>query len=501
MDEKEKTKLRVQKHRKNTRGLTNKCGICESIIGPHLHQLTSLSDEDFKLLCDINGQDLTRSTRACCRHFEEHTFTRASKTNHLVVKRDFATPFFITPSTRPIRTRELPPTRVPKLKVIQETTEELRQIICDLKVEVEMWKNKYETELKEFKDELKSVADHVFNLREKNDQSQFQQALSIEKYDEEKKEAKSKPDARFMGLIGPPFEHSRFWLGVENPIPLFEKWKGMVRSKWDPSFLFSCFMVWMRRGMTFQFLSHFVGKNECTLRRQFYRTIEDLEPWAKEQIKWPTLEMWKLKHNEKLRNAYPKTLFFWVDGTVIKMWCPKDTKTARVFYNKKHGHHSYVFFVAVTPDGEIVYVSECMGGTEHDKTHWNNSTAPDELKGRYTSDEFTFSTSGDKAYKGMRRPQGFHNHVTMTGLLEEDDEEEEEGEVKDEWWRGNYTCDAGIARFRAVVERTIGAIKKWLVLMNVALITKISYTLMQKLVVLCCALTNHQLRNNKTGTW
>jgi hypothetical protein len=130
------------------------------------------------------------------------------------------------------------------------------------------------------------------------------------------------------------------------------------------------------------------------------------------------------------------------------------------------------------------------------------------LEERYTTDDFDLSVSGDKAYKGMRRPLGYQNHVTMTGMLddEDDDEEEEENEnegkpKKGEWWQGNYTCDARIARFRAVVERTIGAIKKWLVLMNESLITRISYDMMQKLVVLACALTNWQLDNNKTGTW
>jgi hypothetical protein len=462
-----------------------------SIQGPHLHLLESLDAEDFDLLCQLNGRALPRTGGACCRHFEAHTRKRGTKKSPLRVKKDFATDFFLKTPEREIRARTLilpsPRQEKPYLPTVEEKT-----------IEAHIWKRKFE----KMTEENVHLKIECLSLKEKQETTGQELLLTRELVEELKEKAKAQEDKKILSLIGSPYVHSKFWLGVADPVSLMEEWKDILTSKWDLNFLFPCFMVWMRRGMTFEFLSHFVGKSDTTLRRHFYKTLKDLQPWAKKQIGWPTLAEWRSKHHEKLRDVYPKTCFFWVDGTVVKMWCPKDSKVARVFYNKKHGGHSYVFFIVVAPNGEIVYLSECMAGTEHDKTHWNNSTGPDELEGRYQSEDFEFSMGGDKAYLGVRRPKNFLNHVTMTGLLGDDPEEEEVPSAqKEEWWNQNYTCDARIARFRAVVERTIGAIKKWLVLMNVALISRISYEKMQEMVLLCCALTNRQLRSNPSGTW
>jgi hypothetical protein len=509
-------KLELQKvSREEKKGFTIPCSICESTEGPHLHALTSLPAKDFELLCQVNGQQIARSGKACCRHFEKHTFQRTSKNNVLVVKQEYATTFHLRPSPRVNRTHRFvgpsPCPREPPKPV--ETYEELQERILSLTEEVKEWKERYQKEIVEVKREWKGMQDELKEMKENSVK------LGKEWEEEIEKDKKKKSNWEFMSLIGPPYNKSRFWLGISDPVPLLTEWKPFLSSKWNSSFLLSTFLVWLRRGMTFNLLSHFVGKSDRSLRKHFYQTLEDLQPWAKKQISWPTLEQWRLAHNEKLRAVYSKTLFFWVDGTVIKMFCPKDSKTARVFFNKKHGGHSYVFFVAVSPDGRICYVSECMAGTEHDKTHWNESSAPDELKGRYEEDSgFEYSTSGDKAYLGMRRPKTWLNHVTMTGLVGDDEDEQQlplevveeiaasnptpEGEEEDaEWWKLNYQCDARIARFRAVVERTIGHMKKWLVLMNEVLITRISYKKMQQLIVLIAALTNYQLKHNKTGTW
>jgi hypothetical protein len=290
---------------------------------------------------------------------------------------------------------------------------------------------------------------------------------------------------------------------------LFSEWQVYASTKWDRTFLFCSFLCWMRRGYPFYFLEEMLGKSEMSFRRQFYQLLRDLEPWAKKQIGWPSPENWKKSHHQKLKDKYPKHLFFWVDGTVVNTFAPQDSKTARVFYNNKHGHHSYVFFVAVSPEGRICYLSEVLSGTEHDKTHWNESTAPADLGVDYPDgiEDFILTLGGDKAYKGMKRPRNWANIVTMTGEAFDAEEEErdrlerEKRGGKKEWWEQNYSCDSNIARYRAVVERTIGAIKKWLVLGNELLITKSPYARVQQLVLLACALTNWQLANNETGTW
>ena len=59
----------------------------------------------------------------------------------------------------------------------------------------------------------------------------------------------------------------------------------------------------------------------------------------------------------------------------------------------------------------------------------------------------------------MKRPEGWASYVTMTA------EQMEDGMLD----QLNYFRDAGIARFRAVVEQVIGAVKKWKIMeMNVS---------------------------------
>ena len=81
-------------------------------------------------------------------------------------------------------------------------------------------------------------------------------------------------------------------------------------------------------------------------------------------------------------------------------------------------------------DGKIVYISNVRSETEHDKTHWNKSNAPDLLEQLYCSEwnGKTLLIGGDKAYRGMRRPNGWENRVTKSAEEEERNENENENE-------------------------------------------------------------------------
>ena len=142
-----------------------------------------------------------------------------------------------------------------------------------------------------------------------------------------------------------------------------------------------------------------------------------------------------------------------------------------------------------------------MSGTTNDKTHWNTSTGPQELSDKYQNggNGYQLAIGGDKAYKGVVRPKGWLNYVTMTALAEE--EKEEVNGEKQEDDNKEYIADPGIARFRSTVERTIGAMKKWKILSNEALISQIDCDEMNQLIVFIAGLTNHQLKHNKTMKW
>jgi hypothetical protein len=521
MDSKEKQRLWKQKSRLKLNKGTRPCCICGSVDGPDLHLLKNIGSANFELLCSLNARTLPLTGSACCAHFEPHT-GKPTKSKPLVVRAEFSTPFFVSPSTRkPPPSREpLLPTEKPKERSLspellptEEPTKpshelELSNRVNELEAlieHLELEKKNLQKEVMSFEDALGDLQSEFTSSEQENKDSWNKIKLELE--EEKMKKKNREKDGRFLSLIGPPYIQSRLWLGIKDPEALFSQWQSYATTKWDQTFVFCTFLCWMRRGYPFYFLEEMLGKSEISFRRQFYKLLEDLEPWAKKQIVWPSLEDWKAKHKGKLKDNYPGHLFFWVDGTVIKTFAPQDSKSARVLYNAKHGSHSFVFFVAVSPDGEISYVSEVLSGTEHDKTHWNESTAPDEMQCYSVGEDFIFTVGGDKAYKGMRRPPHWANIITMTGeAVDEEDEARERIETekrggKKEWWQQNYTCDSKIARYRAVVERTIGAIKKWLVLANEGLMSKSPYVRIQRLVLLCCALTNWQLRNNSSGTW
>ena len=133
-----------------------------------------------------------------------------------------------------------------------------------------------------------------------------------------------------------------------------------------------------------------------------------------------------------------------------------------------------------------LYVAGVREGSVHDKTHGNQSGVVYLLKEAYplTSEEHTFAIGGDKAYPGLERPDGWKSIVTMDGMKDKVD----------------FFRDSGIAKFRAVVERTICAVKKWRILRNESFLTKIDGNELNELHLVICALTNYQLQYHG-GTW
>lgn len=126
----------------------------------------------------------------------------------------------------------------------------------------------------------------------------------------------------------------------------------------------------------------------------------------------------------------------------------------RMLWNNKHQMHAFSFFILVSPDGRIAYVSTVDNGNVHDKTAWEHSGVIEELEAEYRGKggDLQFAVGGDKAYPNMTVPEGWHKYITKSGKVP--------GAKPDPALR--FTPD--IAKHRAVVERTIGKLKDWLVL-------------------------------------
>jgi hypothetical protein len=157
-----------------------------------------------------------------------------------------------------------------------------------------------------------------------------------------------------------------------------------------------------------------------------------------------------------MRNEFPNIYFYFVDGTVIEIGETGDVVMNRASWNHKHQVHANSFFIVVSPKGRIVYLSDVFDGSTHDKTSWEESGIVSDLEKFYgvprNGDQFAIG--GDKAYPNISLPNGWDKHITKSG----------EGEAAPNQPRLHFT--ANIAKYRATVERTIGKIKDWNVLLR-----------------------------------
>jgi hypothetical protein len=212
-----------------------------------------------------------------------------------------------------------------------------------------------------------------------------------------------------------------------------------------------------------------------TIRNWMDRILENLAKWGQSKIKWPTPEEWQCDSSRILQKEeysdYAKKLFFFVDGSVLKLFDTSDIRISRDMRNGKHGCSAFVFFIMVTPAGRIVYVSEDIReGTCHDKTHFLEDGVVVKVEKEYPSHvvmidsiEYQLVLGGDKAYPFAPLPKGWHWYITKSGEDTKDVNQkgEEVGKRASKASLPNVIFDPGFARLRSVVERSIGRVKAW----------------------------------------
>ena len=202
---------------------------------------------------------------------------------------------------------------------------------------------------------------------------------------------------------------------------------------------------------------------------------------AHPKIRWQSLPEWQAAHSETIRDDFPSILFYFIDGTVVPITDSNDYAWRRLNWNNKHGTYAWSFFIVVAPSGQICYLSKAGHGSDHDKTAWDNSTAVKELAEFYGLPPagLTFAVGGDKAYPNMQVPPFWHKYITKSG----------EGEAEPN--QENLHFEPAIAKFRAVVERTIQKIKVWHILEKEQYL---SYNIdrFEQIVFILCNLVNQE---------
>lgn len=137
--------------------------------------------------------------------------------------------------------------------------------------------------------------------------------------------------------------------------------------------------------------------------------------------------------------------------------------------------------------GRIVYVSDVDFASNTNGTQWKKSGCCDALVAKYGSDK-KFVVGGDKGYVHIAPPTGWRLVLTKTADTTNEPDPDAEEPADGRQVVPKYVSDAGIAVFRAVVERTFARVKKWSGLKN-ALLAEHGETC-KKLIDVVCAIVN-----------
>lgn len=239
-----------------------------------------------------------------------------------------------------------------------------------------------------------------------------------------------------------------------------------------------CFLYVLRTGASsrhMELLSGIPQKSVCRLMEDVSR---DLLPLFEENIKLLDIPEW-VRHSTRITDEeFKEKLFYFVDGTVLRTNDTYKQNESRLLFNGKHEIPAWVVFLLVSPKGHIAYVSnEVVTGSVFDCTHWNTSTAVSTIENKYREPkihfeniEYSMCIGADKAYPYMTVPKHFALFITQSGenTVEGTDGLQIPGPLdtiaKSDPLLKDVNFTTKIAKWRSVVERTIGRFKRYQIL-------------------------------------
>lgn len=248
-------------------------------------------------------------------------------------------------------------------------------------------------------------------------------------------------------------------------------------------------LLWFRRGESLRSLSQAFKIPETSMRDSIHNFVETkFRAWAKRSVRLLDLEEWGAINNSRdILNEYPNKLFYFVDGTVVECFQPKDPDVSMEYFNHKHRLPGISVWFMTAANGRIVHVSEIDSGSLHDARAWNESGIVDLLTQKYGHQpeiqQKVLCIGADKAYPNIDLPIGWHLHITMTGATDMDDGVNQ----------GVRFADPKIAGHRSVVERAIRVFKSWGVSSNVEAMSKLEFFRIDSIFQIIAALSNYMI--------
>jgi hypothetical protein len=234
-------------------------------------------------------------------------------------------------------------------------------------------------------------------------------------------------------------------------------------------------------------------------------TARDLACALSKNIQLPAIQEWSFMNSKKGMEKYheQKKLVFILDGTSLNIHNPTSNfRNSHSWYVNYKKHSAWRYFVCVTANGKVVWVSKVFIGKENDGEIYKKSGLKEILEKEYPKEgwgEWKPVLGGDKGYVFITPPNGWELLLTQsaekemkgseqTEVPQDGDPQEQNGYVR--------TFDTDFAVPRAVVERTINVIKRWKKLFNGTIYLRQGDSFLDDLVVIACSYANKVIGEN-----
>lgn len=483
-----------------------KCAICGPVNTPHLH---CVKEEWAAKLSRLSGVSVKINDRVCCRHFKSHDCARFGKQKFPGLIEEMATPKHtkLTPrktGTWKRRRDEIgsAPTEESLVKKYDKNVysrsryshwskKQILKRLVTLELAI-IGRGEEEPKTSRPRIDSNSRSPQILDENElavsADEIESNEDTISRELAIEQPRIEFQVPDFNIRIELPPvnTFEFNR-WCGMRDFGSLLQAVSsfstGPKRSDSIPlDKLLALFLVWARMGFSFPNLAAGQGISPFGLSKAIRSLCKnELYRFALSQVNMPDIDELVEEHPDDLLDEYGNRLFFFVDGTIIPVHSSRFVLKRKMSFNSKHQTYSTSFWILVSPLGRIHYLSKVDFGNVHDATAWNESNICEVLRENYPAEmrgDYTLAIGGDKAYPNIDVPPGFELYITKSG-------EDAHGSKKP-WVKFSPT----IAKYRSVVERSIGQIKSWRILSSKPYMSRIPWAFMRKLLLIICALCN-----------
>ena len=126
------------------------------------------------------------------------------------------------------------------------------------------------------------------------------------------------------------------------------------------------FLMKIRLNLFDEDIAYRFSVHRTTVSRNFHKVLDVMAARTGHLIKWPDWETLQEILPSRFRRFFKKCCVI-IDCTEVFIERPSDLLArAQVWSNYKH-HSTTKFFIGITPQGTVSYVSCCVGGRMSDK--------------------------------------------------------------------------------------------------------------------------------------